>query len=175
MTNLDLDAYQGMWYTVKRDDAKNPMYMSRCPFKTFTKTDNGSGKIHAQAHGGPGKGYKHFDADVVECGQHEDSTCLVSNAKWKNKKYPFTLLATDYTNYDVYYFCYPFAYNSMNFQTVIIGSRTKHMPEGEKLDEVKRVIREAIPAYDLDTYDQYSGELHEDWCSYDDMADGAEQ
>jgi lipocalin len=115
MNNLDMDAYSGTWYTVKRDDAKNPMYMSRCPMKTVENLGNSNGQIHAQAWSGKSTGYKHFDADVVECGQHENSTCMVTNKKWKNKKYPYTLLATDYESYDVYYFCYPFAYNSMNF------------------------------------------------------------
>jgi hypothetical protein len=46
------------------------------------------------------------------------------------------------------------------------------MPEGEKLEEVKKAIRDQIPEYDLDTYTGYSGELHEDWCEYDEKTNG---
>ena len=166
ITDLDMDAYQGKWYTVKRDDAKNPMYMSRCDSMEFLNLGDGNGKLHATSYVGEETGYKQFNASLVECGEHDNSTCMVTNPKWKNKKYPFTLLATDYENYHVYYFCYPFAYGTMNFQMVIIGSRTPRMPEGEKLEEVKNAIRNQLPEYDLDTYDGYSPALHEDWCEY---------
>ena len=93
---------------------------------------------------------------------------MVTNPKWKEKKYPFTLLATDYTTYDVYYFCMPIPYTmgTTNFQFLIIGSRTPGMPTGEKLDEIKNVINAQLPEYNLDTYDVYSPDLHEDWCEY---------
>jgi len=167
LTQIDMDAYSGKWYTVKRDDDKNPMYMARCDMKEFKNLGNGNGLLHAASYHGEETGYKSFNASLVECGQHDNSTCMVTNPKWKEKKYPFTLLATDYENYDVYYFCYPFAYGTMNFQMVIIGSRTPRMPEGEKLDEVKNVIKAQLPSYDLDTYTGYSPALHEDWCEYD--------
>merc|ERR1712046_69264 len=112
--------------------------------KELTNYGNGSMLLHAGSYVSDQQGYKDFNATLIECGEHEGSTCMVYNPKWKktNGKYPFTLLATDYTSYDVYYFCYPFAYGTMNFQMVIIGSRTPHMPTGEKLDEVKQVIRD---------------------------------
>lgn len=166
LTEIDMEAYSGKWYTVKRDDAKNPMYMSRCDFKEFKNLGDGKGLLHAGSYAGDETGYKEFNATLIECGEHDNSTCMVTNPKWKEKKYPYTLLATDYTNYDVYYFCYPFAYGTMNFQMVIIGSRTPEMPEGEKLEEVKQAIKEQLPEYDLDTYDAYSPDLHEDWCEY---------
>ena len=166
VTDLNMDEFMGRWYVVKRDDAKSPMYMSRCPSMEFMNLGDGNGKLHATTYVGDETGYKQFNASLVECGQHDNSTCMVKNAKWKNKMYPFTLLATDYDNYLVYYFCYPFAYGTMNFQMVMIGSRTTSMPEGDKLEEVNNVIKEQLPEYDLDTYDSYSPELHEDWCEY---------
>ena len=33
MYDIDMEAYSGKWYTVKRDDSKNPMYTSRCDMK----------------------------------------------------------------------------------------------------------------------------------------------
>ena len=126
--------------------------------------------FHATGHTGDAKkDAKGFDADLVECGEHEGSTCMVTNPKWKNKKYPFTLLATDYDNYYVYYFCFPVPYsaNALNFQMVIIGSRTRALPTGQKLEEVKQAIRSQLPDYDLDTYTGYSPNIQEDWCEYD--------
>ena len=137
MTKLDMDAFQGHWYIVKRDDAKNPMYMSRCPSMEFQNLGGDKGQIHATSYVGEETGYKQFNASLIECGEHDNSTCSVTNPRWKNKKYPFTILATDYDNYLVYYFCYPFAYGTMNFQIMFIGSRTPDMLEGEKLEEVK--------------------------------------
>ena len=38
------------------------------------------------------------------------------------------------------------------------------MPEGETYEEIKRIIKENIPEYDIDTYTAYNDHVQEDWC-----------
>merc|ERR1719472_744147 len=75
MDNLDMDRYSGKWYTVKRDDAKNPMYMSRCDMKELHNNGDGSMWHHAASFAGEESGYKEFNATLIECGEHDNSTC----------------------------------------------------------------------------------------------------
>ena len=68
MTEIDMDKYAGPWYTVKRDDSKNPMYMSRCDMKEFKNLGDGKGLLHAASFVGEETGYKQFNATLSECG-----------------------------------------------------------------------------------------------------------
>ena len=148
MPNIDKEAFSGRWYTVLRDDSMNPMSAARCGVSEI-HLNEGSDEIDMHAtgyqpkpfttHSGKKKdaGYQHFDALLHKCGEVDGSTCMVHNAKWKNKEYPYTLLATDYENYNLYYFCYPFAYKTMNFQMLMVQSRTQQMPTGEVYEKIK--------------------------------------
>lgn len=166
MDNIDKEAYAGRWYIVLRDDDKNPMYFARCNTKEFKMLEDGTMAVHAQGHTGIEKyDKKGFDANLWRCGtQPGHATCMVKNINWKTTEYTYTLLGTDYANYDVYYFCFPFAYNSMHYQFVIVGSRTPQMPQGEKLDEIKRIIKDKVPEYDIDSYTGFNNHVQEDWC-----------
>ena len=168
MENIDKERYSGRWYAILRDDDKNPQYQTRCDAWENKLRPDGNIDLHIHSHSGKeARDKKGFDALMVECGEDpEVSTCKVTNPKWKNKKYPYTLFATDYDNYVVYYFCFPIPYTleAVNFQFMAVGSRTKQLPQGEKLQEIKDAINAQLPEYDLDTYTGYSPNVQEDWC-----------
>ena len=46
MYDIDMEAYSGKWYIVKRDDSKNPMYTSRCPIKEILSHGDGKASVH---------------------------------------------------------------------------------------------------------------------------------
>lgn len=165
MPNIDEERWAGRWYTILRDDAKNPQYMTRCDAWENKLRPDGGMDFHVHSHSGKeAQDKKGFDALLHKCGEQPDSsTCMVTNPMWKNKEYPFTLFATDYDNYAIYYFCFPFAYKTMNFQFMAVASRTKELPQN-KLQEIKDAINAQLPEYDIDTYTGYSPNVQEDWC-----------
>jgi len=76
----------------------------------------------------------------------------------------YNLIATDYENYHIVHSCHQFAHNSMHVEYLMIGSRTPEMPKGEKLEEIKRIIKEKVPKYDLDTYKGFDDDIQKPWC-----------
>ena len=47
MDNVDTERYAGRWYTILRDDDKNPMYMSRCGMMEIKAHDASYMQMHA--------------------------------------------------------------------------------------------------------------------------------
>lgn len=157
MKNLDKEAYAGRWYTIYRDDKDNPFHKTRCDRKECKLRTDGDMEIHGHVHTGRNEiDSKGFHGKLHKCGESADSTCRIYNKKWKKaSEYPYTLLSTDYNNYEIYHYCFQFAFNAMHWQSLLIGSRTRELPKGDKLDEIKKAIRETHPEYDLDTYKHY--------------------
>ena len=108
MQNLDINKYQGMWYGIEAD-AMFPFTLmpSSCSFKKFTPNKDGNLDLWFGADSWPmGKsgvnGELFCDSDKFV--QTEKETCE-ANMAGKNQHKPFAVLATDYENYDVGYYC----------------------------------------------------------------------
>ena len=146
------------------DGARNPLYTTKCGIKELRMKNKTDTYIRFRGYTGEETGYKTFEATLTECGEHPgNATCQATKKRWKQKEYPYGLLATDYTSYDVYYFCYPFAYGYLRGEVLMVSTRDGKMPTGDKLETIKKVIKDNVPWYDLDTYKGYVY-LQEDWC-----------
>merc|ERR1712086_133449 len=168
MPNIDTERFAGRWYVIKRDDAHNPMYQSRCGAFEVHHRDGATMDIHMQGHNpDPTKNKANgVDAVISDCGNMDEGTCKVSNPNWKMApSFTFNILDTDYENYFVYHFCFPMA-GLTHFEFTAVGSRTKEMPQGELYNRANKAITDQMPDYDLNTYGDYSPNIQEDFCTY---------
>ena len=111
METLDTERYAGMWYG-QETDYMFPFTLipSSCSYKKFTMNDEGNLDLWFGANsalmGESGVDGTLFcnKADFTE---DENLTCEATMAGKKDHK-PFGMLATDYENYDVGYYCMEF-------------------------------------------------------------------
>ena len=159
VTNLDKAAYAGLWYETERDQFFPFTMGSSCTFKDLTLDSNGDldlwfGSYSMFSYGGaPGKLY-------CEDGMAETCDATMSG----DVRFPFPVVATDYTTYDIGYYCMDMIENFMKLDYIMVYSRTPEMSEETKAT-VKAIILEKVPSYNYNWQILHSTS-HND-CTYD--------
>ena len=141
--------------------------MTECTFKKFTQDANGDldlwfGGYNEMRFSYGGVGGKMF------CTEGNENTCeatMGSNPE-TDKRSPFAILATDYTSYDIGYYCMEML-NAIGIVVkadfVLIYGRENSMSD-EKLAEVKSILNDKVPEYAIDWQIMYS--TKQDNCEY---------
>ena len=169
MNNLDMEAYSGHWFEVYRDQWNMYTTMADCVTKEFEFNENGNLDLYFRGfynfHGW-GK-YSGINGELSQCGTSnsfygEPYTCQASMG-YSSHQHGFKMLATDYDNYDIYYDCHEH-HGIFHNTNLAITSRTQEMSE-EVQQEVKRVIEEKLPSYNLRD-GMYWTKQGEDKCTY---------
>ena len=80
-------------------------------------------------------------------------------------KAPLKFFFTDYENFDISYSCTDTGYG-MTYETFALAARDPN-PSPEALEKAKKIIKERIPQYDLDTYWNLHWTKQNAWCKYD--------
>ena len=166
MPTLDKAAYAGLWYEVEKDPMF-PMTMgASCTFKEFTLDDNGDldlwfGAYQTMMFNYYGVGGKMF------CEEGMDQTCEATMGKnpETDKRSPFGILATDYTSYDIGYYCMDMIDGYLKAEFVLVYSRTPEMSD-ETRETVREIINEKVPSYWYDWQWYMVGQNHEG-CTYE--------
>ena len=172
--NFDAEAYSGQWFQVYRDRHNWWTRGADCVTKEFELTEDGNLDFYFRGfynwHGW-GK-YLGIGGELtdMELGSPDTFTGMATmhghchwSKHWGGKKTEFQVLATDYENYDVSYYCKDF-HGLFHFDTLDISSRKPEMAE-EVQEEVRAVIEEKLPRYHLDR-GMYWTKQGEDRCDY---------
>ena len=143
--SLDKAAYAGLWYETERD-MMFPMTMgSKCTFKDFTLDSNGDLELWFGAYQPMMFSYSGVGG-MMYCDESMDETCEATMGETSDKRSPFGILATDYENYDIGYYCMDMIENVMKAEYIMVYSRTKEMSDETK-QIVKDIINEKVPSY----------------------------
>merc|ERR1719263_128631 len=175
MKTLDVDQYAGMWYGQEYDYMfPFTLIRSTCNFKKFTKNDDGNLDLWFGAtsdlFGATGVNGELFCKPDEFVHKKHAETCE-ANMHNKNQHIPFAVLATDYKNYDVGYYCMdlmpewlssrlPFGFST---DIATIYSREKTM-SAEDLEAARAIIKEKVPEYNWHISRMTAGS--QDGCDY---------
>ena len=148
VTNLDKARYAGRWYEIEKD-LEFPMTIgATCTYKDFTLDSNGDLDLWFGAYYWPMFKYMGVGGTMY-CTAGDPNTCEATMTGTGDKRSDFPILATDYETYDIGYYCMDMIEGFMKADFVMIYGREKKM-SAEKLDEVRKIIREKIPEYGYD-------------------------
>ena len=168
MEAIDMERYAGHWFEVYRDEHNWYTQYADCVTKEFELNQNGNLDLYFRGfynwHGW-GK-YSGVGGEISDCGTSsgllQSSTCMATMGG-SPRKLPFDMLATDYDNYDIGYFCKDF-YGFFHADNLAITSRTQEMSD-EVQQEVRAVIAEKLPHYNLND-GMYWTKQGDDKCQY---------
>ena len=85
---------------------------------------------------------------MMYCDESMEETCEATMGSGSGRS-PFGILATDYTTYDIGYYCMDMIENVMKAEFVLVYSRTQEMSDETK-QVVREIINEKVPSYNYD-------------------------
>ena len=149
--NLDVAAYAGNWYEIERDPMFPYTMMTECTYKKFTVDDNGDMDLWFGAYNEMRFSYGGVGGKMY-CPGNGDTTCEATMTETGDYRAPFPVLATDYLNYDIGYYCMEML-NAVGVVVkadfLMIYGREQSL-SAEKLDEVRKIVNEKVPDYSYD-------------------------
>ena len=167
MESLDMERYAGHWFEVYRDEQNWYTQYADCVTKEFELNQKGNLDLNFRGFYnwyGWG-GYSYVEGEISDCGTSsgllKNSTCMATMRS--SPKLRYDMLATDYDNYDITYFCTDF-YGFFHADNLSITSRTQEMSD-EVQQEVRAVIAEKLPHYNLND-GMYWTKQGDDRCQY---------
>ena len=176
METVDVEKYAGMWYGQETDYMFTfSMLPSSCDFKKFTMNEQGNLDLwfgaNSSLFGEMGVNGELFcyKQKIVHGG---DETCEANMAN-KNSHKPFAILATDYENYDVGYYCMELLPKwlplpiQISTDIATIYTRDKVIDE-ETLNTARDIIQDKVPEYDWNASRMRS--TSQDRCEYNEVA-----
>merc|ERR1719329_590557 len=150
VTTLDSAKYAGMWYLNEKDAMFPYGMMSECVYKKFTLDANGDMDLWFQAYDPMMFDYSGVGGKMY-CTANSDPACQATMGS-SDKRADIPILATDYENYDIGYYCMEMI-NALGLVVkadfVFISGREQNMSE-EKLEEARQIVRDMVPEYSLD-------------------------
>ena len=117
---------------------------SSCTFKDFTVDSNGDLDLWFGAYNPMMFSYGGANGKMY-CEDGMSETCEATMGDSENRS-AFPILATDYTTYDIGYYCMDMIDNVMKADFIMVYSREKEMSE-ETMQTVKDIINEKVPSY----------------------------
>ena len=148
--NFQPDRYLGKWYETKRGYFNIMELGTDCVTAEFKKNKDGKnvdlnfrGYYHWMFSYASGAGTLWDCAD----GSKDTWTCKATMGGSDNKS-PLSVLATDYDNYEVAYFCKDFAWGAWKYEDIAVRSRKYALTDAQN-KEVEAVVAKKLPDMDL--------------------------
>lgn len=169
MANFDPARYSGQWYEIVRD-RQNPYTISTdCVTKEFApyNEQDKSMDLYFRGYYAWRFGYMGATGTMYQCdeGSPDSFTCMATMGR-SPKRSPFSIWHTDYDNFDIQYMCSNHWGGRVKFEMFSVSSRTPEMSD-ETLDQVKQIVQDKIPQYNLDRARGLYWTQQQGWCDYD--------
>ena len=149
--NFNPEKYLGKWYETKRGYFNLMELGTDCVTAEFKKNKDGKnvdlnfrGYYHWIFSYASGAGTLYDCAD----GTKDTWTCQATMGGSESKS-PISVLATDYDNYDVSYFCSDYVWGLWKFENISVRSRKYTLTDAQK-KEVKDIMAKKVPDMNMD-------------------------